>query len=303
MQKVIISILHYNSNRDTVACLNSLLEANFKEINVKTYVLDNGSNETLDVDLELYKPIGLTLLKSGENLGFTGGHNLVYSRVKNFDFDFFLLLNNDSVVERDFLTQLLAGFSDNVGGTVPKIYFTKGMEYHKSRYSKDEEGRVIWYAGGYFDWDNVMSVHRGVDEVDHGQYNTVSQTSFATGACFLIKNEVLKDIGLFDKRYFLYYEDADLSLKITSKGLKIMYIPDAIVWHNNAGSSGSGSELHDYYLSRNRMLFGMKFSPLKTKVALTRESLRLLYNGRKWQKRGIKDYYLRRFGRGSYRRE
>jgi len=58
--------------------------------------------------------------------------------------------------------------------------------------------------------------------------------------------------------------------------------------------------LQDYFISRNRMLFGMTYARLRTKIALVRESLRILRNGRQWQKKGVIDYYLRKFGRGSY---
>jgi GT2 family glycosyltransferase len=212
-----------------------------------------------------------------------------------------LLLNNDSLAEKNFLSEMLHFMNDSrAGAVVPKIYFTKGHEFHKQRYSKVDEGKVLWFAGGFIDWKNVMSVHEGVDEVDHGQYNEAKKINFATGACLLLKRQVLDKYGLFDKRYFLYYEDADLSQKILKNGYEIYYVPKAILWHNNAGSSGSGSELHDYFLTRNRMLFGMKYAPLRAKAALVRESFRLLANGRKWQKIGIRDYYLKKFGKGSY---
>ncbi|MDO8269516.1 MAG: glycosyltransferase family 2 protein [Candidatus Levybacteria bacterium] len=301
MQKIIISILHYNSNRDTLACLASLMDSNLNGLEIKTYVLDNASRETLDIDVSTYKKIGLSIIKSKINLGFTGGHNLVYKNTKDVSYDFFLLLNNDSIVDSNLLQEMVkAGHEKKVGAVVPKIYFTKGMEFHKNRYSESDMGKVFWYAGGKLDWDHVMSIHRGVDEVDVGQFDKQEEIDFATGACLLIKKEVLNKIGLFDRRYFLYYEDADLSVRIRKADFEIMYCPHAVAWHNNAGSSGSGSELHDYYLTRNRMLFGIKFAPIRTKFALIRESFRLLLSGRRWQRIGIKDYYLKKFGKGSY---
>ena len=301
MQKVIISILHYNSNRDTIACLLSLSRADFKNIEVITYVLDNASKEELSSDSGACKEINLNILKVSTNLGFTGGHNYIYEKIKDEKFDYFLLLNNDSIVEKDFLKNLIEGFEDpGVGIAVPKIYFTKGREFHRNRYKKEELGKVFWYAGGHIDWQNVMSVHRGVDDVDSGQFDRKERVTFATGACLLIKKEVLSEIGLFDRRYFLYYEDADFNVRAQKKGYFIMYVPQSIVWHNNSGSSGSGSELHDYYLTRNRLLFGVKFAPFKTKQALIKEGLRLLVTGRKWQKNGVRDYFLKKFGKGSF---
>ena len=298
---VIISILHYEKTQDTLECLNSVLRSNLEGIEIRTYVLDNGSSEKLVIDSKKYSQIGLVVLRSDKNTGFTGGHNLIYEKIQDMNFDYLLLLNNDSLLSEDCLKKLIKGSKKElVGAVVPKIYFTKGKEFHKDRYKESEKGKVIWYAGGLIDWDNVQSIHRGVDEVDVGQYDESCEINFATGACLLIKKEVIKKVGLFDERYFLYYEDADLSMRIVKSSFRILYYPEAYMWHNNAGSSSSGSELHDYYLTRNRLIFGMKYSPIVVRAHLLREALKQLINGRKWQKIGVKDYFLRKYGKGSF---
>lgn len=303
MQKVFISILHYNNTQDTKACLDSLLRADFTKIEIITFVLDNGSSEALMLDEEDYKKIGLHVIVSHENLGFTGGHNYIFESVSNREFDYFLILNNDLHFDKDFLNYLIDPLvGEDVGAAVPKIYFTKGHEYHKSKYKTTDLGKVIWYAGGYIDWRYVQSVHAGLDEVDTGKFDLPKHVDFATGACLLIKKEVIKKIGLFDRKYFLYYEDADLSWRIIKSGYSIAYQPRALVWHNNAGSSGSGSDLHDYYLTRNKLLFGMTYAPFRMKLFLLKEGLTLLLNGRKWQKIGALDYFLKRFGKGSFKK-
>ena len=184
---------------------------------------------------------------------------------------------------------------------MPKIYFAKGHEFHKSRYTEEEKGKVIWYVGGVLDWRNVIGRHRGVDEVDVGQYEKVENTEFATGCCMMIRKEVFKRIGLFDEKYFLYYEDADFSIKAKHAGYKIVYSPKAYLWHINAGSAGgSGSALQDYYTTRNRMIFGMRHAPLRSKISLIRESISLFLTGRDWQRVGIRDFYFSRFGKASF---
>lgn len=301
MQKILVSILHYNNSQDTLDCLKSLLSLDLTEMEIETYVLDNASKHGLDLKISDFSKINLTILRSSTNSGFTGGHNLIYEKVQDRPFDYLLLLNNDSVLEKECLKKMVLEMeNEGVGAVVPKIYFTKGMEFHKNKYKESELGNVFWYAGGFIDWSNIQSKHRGVDEVDHGQYNKIEEIDFATGACLLIRKKVIKEIGLFDERYFLYFEDADLSQKILKAGYSLVYQPKAILWHNNAGSSGSGSELHDYYLTRNRMLFGMKHAPLRMKILLFKESLRLLKSGREWQKKGIRDFYMNKFGKGSF---
>lgn len=152
------------------------------------------------------------------------------------------------------------------------------------------------------DWGNVLGSHRGVNEVDKGQYDRMDRTDFASGCCLLIKREVLETVGMFDEKYFLYYEDSDLAERAKRKNYSIMYAPKAYLWHKNAGSAGgSGSALQDYYITRNRLLFGMRYASIRTRIALLKESMRLLVTGRAWQKKGVRDFYLRRFGKGSYR--
>jgi GT2 family glycosyltransferase len=214
-----------------------------------------------------------------------------------------LIINNDTIVEPGLLIQLWEVLDSNpkIGLTAPKIYFAKGHEFHKERYPKEDLGKVFWYAGGYIDWANVKSIHRGVDEVDHGQYDKREKVGFASGCCMLIKREVLKKVGLFEKRGFMYYEDAMLCERIKDAGYELWYVPTAVVWHLNAASSGgSGNQLQDYFLTRNQMLFGMTYAPLRTKIALIRQSIRYLLSGRPKQKQGIRDYYLGRFGKGTY---
>jgi GT2 family glycosyltransferase len=90
-------------------------------------------------------------------------------------------------------------------------------------------------------------------------------------------------------------------MRVKKMGWKTVYFPKAEIWHMNAGSSKVGSNLQDYYLTRNRLLFGIKWAPLKTKLLLLRESIKLLFSGRKWQKIAIRDYYFNKYGRGSWK--
>jgi len=79
-----------------------------------------------------------------------------------------------------------------------------------------------------------------------------------------------------------------------------VYVPGSVVWHANAQATVAGSALVDYYIARNRMMFGLRWAPLLTRLALIRESVKLLFTGRPWQKRGVLDFYLGNFGKGSY---
>lgn len=313
MQKIAIILLNYNSTDETIVCINSLQEMPRDTGEITVVVVDNNSHadqvKKLDryiVDIEQKKDsvFAVKYIKNNSNLGFTGGNNTGMEYALQEKMDLIMLLNNDTIVHKIFLTEMVKELesSSKIGVVVPKIYFAPGHEFHKERYTGKDSGKVIWYAGGTIDWENAIGHHVGVDEVDDGtKYSETGDTEYATGACMLIRTSVLEKVGLFDPDYFLYYEDSDLSMRIKNAGFRIRFAPDAIVWHKNAGSTGgSGSGLQDYFISRNRMLFGMKYAPLRTKAALIRESIRIQISGRKWQKKGVRDFYLRRFGKGSY---
>lgn len=301
MKKVFINTINYNTKKETVNCLMSIQKLDRVGIELSVLVIDNGT-EPFDIDENAFEDIGLSIIKTKSNLGFSGGHNLGIKTVLKRGADFILILNNDTILEKNILIELLKPFKElNIGMTVPKMYFAPGFEFHKNRYKKGQIGKVLWYAGGDIDWENVYSKHRGVDEVDNGQYDNTEETVFASGACLMVKREVFEKVGVFDHRYFMYFEDADFNVRIRKAGYRVLYVPKAVLWHVNAASSGSGSSLHDYFITRNRMLFGLKFAPLRAKFALFREGINLLFSGRKWQKKGIRDFYLRRFGKGSFK--
>ncbi|HUQ85043.1 MAG TPA: glycosyltransferase family 2 protein [Candidatus Limnocylindrales bacterium] len=296
MKKVSIITINYNSGIATEKFLRSLEKVKISGFELEIIVIDNGSEKAFKTS------DNISVIRSDTNNGFTGGCNIGIKKALKNGADYVLLINNDTTVHPILIKNLIEGIEDDdkIGIATPKIYFSKGHEFHKDKYKKEELGQVIWFAGGVIDWKNAKSVHRGMDEVDRGQYEILEKIEFATGCCMLIKKEVFEKVGLFDEKYFLYYEDADLCERVKKAGFDIHYVPKGIVYHDNAGSSGSGSSLHDYFLTRNQMIFGMKYAPLKTKIALVRQSLVLLASGRKYQKKGIKDYYLHKFGKGTY---
>jgi GT2 family glycosyltransferase len=306
MKHVVISLLNYNGKKNTLDCLESLKKIITDDFNLKVLVIDNASTDGSPSVISNFKfPIpNFKIFLNKNNLGFAGGHNVAIKYALENNADYVLVLNNDTYVDPNFLMELLkeAEADKNAGILAPKIYFAPGFEFHKDRYSRNQLGKIIWYAGGEMDWKNVIGYHRGVDETDKGQFDKAEDTKLATGCCMLIKKAVFEKVGYFDDKYFLYYEDADLSMRAKRKGFNIIYVPKSFIWHKNAGSAGgSGSTLQDYYITRNRLMFGFRYAPLRSKLALFRESLSIFLKGRKWQKQGVIDFYLGKFGKGSYK--
>ena len=305
MKKIFLVVLNWNRAKDTLECLKTIEELEVKNYQLHVIVVDNAS---VDDSKERLAKITLTnakyhFLVNEENLGYAGGMNrgINYSLEKKGDYT--MLLNNDVYLDKKMLTKLLttAKKYKDAGVICPKIYFLKGYEFHKDKYKESDLGNVIWYAGGEIDWANVYGTNRGVDEVDKRQYDKIEDTDFATGNCMFIRNTALKEVGIFDEKYFMYLEDVDFCVRMKKKNWRVLYSPNAIMWHKVAQSSVIGGDLNDYFIIRNRMLFGMKYAPLRTKIALIRQSLNLLSNGREWEKIAIKDYYKRKFMKGSWK--
>ena len=98
----------------------------------------------------------------------------------------------------------------------------------------------------------------------------------------------------------MYWEDADFCVRAKQSGWKVVYTPKTHLWHKVSSSSAIGSNLNDYFLTRNRIDFGLRYGKLRTKIALIRESVKLFFVGRPWQKIGVRDFYLRIGGKGSW---
>ncbi|MEJ2441805.1 MAG: glycosyltransferase family 2 protein [Patescibacteria group bacterium] len=271
--KVSIIILSWNRKKDTIETLGSVANLTISDYELEVYelevvVVDNHSTDGSPEAVEKIfrklekKNISCKQIKNKENLGFAAGNNVGMRYVLDAGADYLLALNDDTQVDKDLIMKLLmvAKKHPKAGAIAPKIYFAKGFEFH-DRYKKDELGKVFWFAGGDIDWANVYGTNHGVDEVDKGQFNKTRETDFATGACMFLKSEALKEVGLFDEKYFAYLEDADLSQRLKKKGWKVLYTPKTKIWHKVSQSSGVGSDLNDYFITRNRMLFGMYFAP------------------------------------------
>lgn len=286
MKHVVVVIVNWNGKKDTLECLESLGKSN-------CIVVDNGSTDGSVEEIRKTFP-SVQIIENKENLGFSGGNNVGIKKALDGGADFVWLLNNDTRVDKNARQTLVDVFTDEgVGVAGSKIYFSPGHEFHKERYKKAQLGKVLWYAGGTIDWQNMYAAHRGVDEVDRGQYQIIEETPFISGCSLMVRRAVFEKVGLLDEKFFAYMEDLDFCLRAKRAGYKLLYVPQSIVWHKNAGSSGVGSQLHQYYMTRNRLLIGMRYAPLRTKIALLKEGVRFT----SIRRRAYFDALLGRYGK------
>jgi len=283
-----VILVNYNGWRDTVNCVNSILVSKDAP---HIIVVDNGSTNESVAELRHAFP-GLDLIDTGQNLGFSAGNNVGIKKALRLGAKGVHILNNDTVVDPQLFYRAYRYVEgkDRLAGA--KIYYAKGYEYHAIQKGK---GNVIWYAGGYVDWVNVIARHDGIDKEDHGQFEQIKPVEFVTGCYIAIPRQVFRKIGYLDEPFFLYLEDTDYSLKAARAGIEIMYNPHLVIYHLNSGSTGAGSPLVDYYMTRNRFLIGRRYGNLRLQFALLREAL-----GRNWQspirRAAFFDYLLGRMG-------
>lgn len=262
----IITVVY--KNYDVLKDFFSTLDAQtFK--NFKVYVAD------LSPEPQAYQYPPYAVCIKGENHGYAHGVNIGIQQAIKDGLTQFCVINSDIVFANNFIINALKALQhhpkDILGG---KIYYAKDYEFHKDRYTEEQKGHVIWFAGGSIDWANVFTKHIGVDEVDAGQYNLPKEVDFITGCLMLYTKQVHDIVGKWDPSYFLYYEDTDFCVRAHKKGIKLLYEPSLVIAHKNAQSTdGSGSYLHVKYQTKNRITFGLKYAPLKTKLHLLKNAV------------------------------
>lgn len=240
MKRVSIILVNYNGFEDTVGCVESLLQIDYS--NFEIVIVDNGSSDDYRKLREEYNSSNVIVLDSGKNLGFSGGNNIGIRYAIERGTDYILLLNNDTIVEPDFLAHMVFAANEHNDGYV----ITNKMMY------AFEKGK-IWCAGGNFDPKTSRTSAYGINETDRDEYNHRREINFASGCCMLIPSKVLYAVGLMKEDYFLYCEDTDYCLRIQKAGFGILYEPKSKIYHKVNASTNKIAGIQTYYLVRNKL--------------------------------------------------
>lgn len=302
---VSIIIVNYNTPEDTKATISSLANIDHAGFDYRIIVVDNGSKELLSFsNLFLKKNTRIDLLRSESNLGFSGGNNLgIQHAIDHYDSDYYLLLNSDTIVSKEFAQELYKMMKKDpkIGLAASKIYFHRGHEYFENSYKEAEKHHVLWYVGGKVDWTNLLSYHIGIDEIDRGHFDEEKETDYATGCVMMISREVIERVGRLDDRFFLYSEDVDFSLRVHEAGFKVMYCPNSVVYHKIGRSTGgAGSPLQQYYQTRNRLFLTFRHAPMRSKLTALHLAFNILRKGNKSEQKAVFDVFIGRMGKQAF---
>ena len=244
--KVSIIILNWNGLKDTLECLESISKISYS--NYEIIIVDNNSkgNDVEIIEKE-YGNIIKKIMVNECNLGFSGGCNVGINYALHNNTEFVLLLNNDTIVENDFLDELI-----------------------KTALSVPYAGIVGPIIGYYYDREKIWSAYGSISKIRSSGFtkkfntkidllNKNEQCTFLSGCCQLIRKDVIEKIGLLDEKYFLYLEDTDYCWRTSKAGYKIVMVAKSKIYHKvNVSSRRDNSLTPFYYTTRNRFYFAKK---------------------------------------------
>ena len=306
-KNVYILLLNWNGWPDTIECLESIFRVSYNNYRVIVCDNGSNDNSILNIQLwaenrlDLYIPkqqplrnyssppvikvipyveydrtvaenggsiddinAKLILIRTGGNLGFAGGNNVGIRYVlRRSDFEYLWILNNDTVVSESSLLELIRHAEQNRTHRKVGLIGSKLMFYHSPR--------VIQSIGGQYNKWTAAVKHLGANELDHGQYDTgtgFQKADYPIGASLFVSLEFIRDVGLMNEEYFLYYEELDWVLRGKKKGWEMGLCPNSKIYHKEGATIGSNSNavnksaLSDYYGLRNRIIFTRNYYPM-----------------------------------------
>ncbi|MCB1196551.1 glycosyltransferase family 2 protein [bacterium] len=247
-----IIILNYNGKPDTMECLQSLA-ADKSLANIKVILINNSSDEQFSKQELTSFPFPVRYMPLTENKGFCRGNNLgIAKSLADPECKFIMLLNNDTIVPSGTIQRLRAVCEQH-----PRWLLNPLIAFHYS-------GKVQCTGGK---WNLLTGLSRNFNKGKLPEQITEDITPYyLNGCCIYAHRSVFDDIGGFDRNFFTYCEDLDLSYRAKRRKYVLRVIHDAIVYHKH--SKSSQPLLKHYYICRNTALFVMKHFPLLSVLVL-----------------------------------
>ena len=227
-EKVIVLTLNYNQNDYTIKCINSLINSSYNYYNV--LLIDNGSTEEnyLQLQRELNKDSRIILKRIVQNCGYVGGINYGLEEGIKLDPDYFLIMNNDTSIDKNAISELVR---------TSKEYENKAIVSGKA-YNYDEPNKL--QLVGFKIVNHKLLIHKqiGNNEIDHGQYDEITEYDLLDDIFWLIPAKLYREIGGYSPYFWFNAEQADFVLRAKKIGYKLIYTPKAKIWHKGSSSIG-----------------------------------------------------------------
>lgn len=236
--KVFIIILNYNGVDFLKKTLTSVLQVDYP--NLEIVLVDNNSRDGSFEDARRIFP-KIVCIKNSENLGFSAGNNIGIEYALERGADYILLLNYDTQVKKDFLTPLVDMLEKDkkIGIASPIIL--------------ESETPNVWFSGGKIDWLKMKTEH-----LKNNLKENYFHSDYITGCAMIIRKEVFKEIGLLDEDYFLYWEDADFSVRAKKAGYTLAVCAGSQIRHFEKSQEKKANKM--YWLVLSGLIFFRKNS-------------------------------------------
>jgi GT2 family glycosyltransferase len=245
VSEVLIIVLNWNGADDTCACLDSLAAAPAPAFDV--LVIDNGSRRSVAPAVRDAYP-NVRCIELPTNLGYAGGNNVGLRFAIEHGYRFAYVLNNDTVVEAGWLQAALdLAAAARVAAVGAKVV------------AFDDPGR-LWMTYGSINYRQSLISLAGWGEPDRGQYDLVREVEWVPGCAMLLSCAALRDVGLFDEKFFAYHEDVDWCTTAREKGWRILFAPRSVVRHRGNRTLGGPvyASPRKYLSARSTVLFARK---------------------------------------------
>ncbi len=230
---IFVVVLNYNGKEVLKNCLSSIYQSSYPRFEV--VVIDNGSQ---DGSMEDAKKIfsKAHFIKNSQNMGYARGNNMGIRFALEKFADYVLVLNNDACLKTNTLSELLNESEKRSNPSVSNPVILNAGE------------KSVWFSGGQIKWLKMKTVH-----LTKISSSNPYRTQYCTGCAIFANKAVFKKTGLFDERYFLYYEDADFSVRAKKAGFDLLVCPSAKVVHYEQSSIKNKSK--NYWLVLSGLLF------------------------------------------------
>lgn len=233
LPNVFVVILNYNGGKVLNNCINSVFQSNYP--NFQIVIVDNNSTDASFENARLRYP-QIHFIKNPENFGFAKGNNIGIRFALEKFADFIFILNNDAIIKSDTIFKLIKRAKSLAKPAIlsPLIFDKKNS---------------IWFSGGKINWLKMKAFHHN----DKLQKKKFPNTDYLTGCAMLIDAAIFKKVGLFNEKYFLYYEDADFSYRATSNGFVLFIDTDIKIQHLEQSNTENKNKL--YWLVLSGLIF------------------------------------------------
>ena len=230
---VSIIILNYNAGNLLSECIESVLKTDYGKFEI--IIVDNDSkDDSVDRCKEKFRDV--QIIENKKNLGYCEGNNV---GIRNAKGEFIVILNPDTVVDSNWLKELIKGYE----------IFGDGM--YQPRFLTTNNHKILQGTGNMINLFG-FGFARNKGDIDEGQFNEPERIGYASGTCLFTSKKIIEELDMFDSFLFAYHDDLDLCWRAALKNIKSYYIPSSIVYHPPEGYTFKWNSFKFYLLERNR---------------------------------------------------